>query len=278
MHVDHISSFSISPTQGGNPAGVVICEALPCEDKMQAIAAKVGYSETVFSCQQGDKWRTRYFSPINEVPFCGHATIALGAVLAHRFGSGTFALQLNGPEISVEGQREGDKLSATLTSPPTSSTSSPQAFLSDALALFELEKDDLHPALAPVIADGGARHLILPLGSRKLLADMNYDLAQGARIMAQESLITIMLVHAETDRLFHVRNAFASGGVFEDPATGAAAAAFGGYLNKINWPHGGEVRIIQGEDMRMTSELGVSIAGPAGAPVRVSGAARYMEV
>ncbi|WP_242630999.1 PhzF family phenazine biosynthesis protein, partial [Klebsiella quasipneumoniae] len=43
----------------------------------------------------------------------------------------------------------------------------------------------------------------------------------------------------EGEQIFHTRNPFAYGGVYEDPATGAASAAFAGYLRDINWPHGG---------------------------------------
>ncbi|MEJ1976900.1 MAG: PhzF family phenazine biosynthesis protein [Acetobacteraceae bacterium] len=59
------------------------------------------------------------------------------------------------------------------------------------------------------------------------------------------------MAYAETPRRFQVRNPFASGGVYEDPATGAAAAAFAGYLRAIGWPHGGSIEIVQGEDMGM---------------------------
>lgn len=45
---------------------------------MQAIAAKVGYSETAFAAPEGDSWRMRYYSPLAEVAFCGHATIFAG--------------------------------------------------------------------------------------------------------------------------------------------------------------------------------------------------------
>ena len=51
--------------------------------------------------KQGDGWRVRYFAPEIEVPFCGHATIALGAVLGERFGEGRYKLYLNDSEISV---------------------------------------------------------------------------------------------------------------------------------------------------------------------------------
>lgn len=45
--------------------------------RMQAIAAEVGYSETVFMRERDDgAFEARYFSPQAEVPFCGHATIS----------------------------------------------------------------------------------------------------------------------------------------------------------------------------------------------------------
>lgn len=145
------------------------------------------------------------------------------------------------------------------------------------MSLFDLTSSDLNPAITPTIAEAGARHLILPLKSRKRLSDMRYDQARGKQVMDAEKLITIMLVHAESETIFNVRNPFASGGVYEDAATGAAAAAFGGYLREIGWPHGGHVRLIQGEDMGAPSELSVSISGAVGASIRVSGKARFMK-
>lgn len=75
--VHRIAAFSDGNT-GGNPAGVWIGDAMPDASRMQAIAAEVGFSETAFAAPEGDAWRVRYFSPAMEVPFCGHATIALG--------------------------------------------------------------------------------------------------------------------------------------------------------------------------------------------------------
>ena len=87
---------------------------------MQKIAADVGFSETAFAVQAGADWRVRYFSPESEVPFCGHATIALGAALALQQGDGVFSLQLNQAKITVEGRRDGSTISAALQSPHAS--------------------------------------------------------------------------------------------------------------------------------------------------------------
>ncbi|KGF67582.1 PhzF family phenazine biosynthesis protein, partial [Hoeflea sp. BAL378] len=94
MSVHRIAAFA-DEGRGGNPAGVVIADQFPAEAEMRRIAAEVGYSETAFAMPDGaeGRWRVRYFSPESEVPFCGHATIALGAALAEHAGEGRFALR-----------------------------------------------------------------------------------------------------------------------------------------------------------------------------------------
>jgi predicted PhzF superfamily epimerase YddE/YHI9 len=105
---------------------------------------------------------------------------------------------------------------------------------------------------------------------------MKYDLNAGRTLMNHAGLVTILLAYAETPQLFHTRNPFASGGIYEDPATGAATAAFAGYLRDIGWPHGGVIDIVQGEDMGMRSRLRAEIPAAPGSSIRVSGTARIM--
>jgi PhzF family phenazine biosynthesis protein len=243
---------------------------------MQIVAAEVGYSETVFAAPNGDGWRVRYFAPEMEVPFCGHATIALGAALALAHGDGIFPLQLNNTRITVEGRREGTLLTAALQSPKTCSMAAPQDLVTACLDLFSYTSTDLDPRLPPAIAEAGARHLVLALSSRQRLAEMRYNLEIGRQLMNSTNLVTISLVHAETDSLFHARNPFAAGGVYEDPATGAAAAALAGYLRDLRWPHGGGIDIVQGEDMGVPSRLHAEISANRGESIRISGTARQM--
>ncbi|HET6273255.1 MAG TPA: PhzF family phenazine biosynthesis protein [Bacteroidota bacterium] len=276
MNILRIAAFSDGDT-GGNPAGVLISEELPADSEMQRIAAEVGFSETAFAVSTGTGWRVRYFSPESEVPFCGHATIALGAALALRHGDGVFALTLNQANITVEGRRNGGVISAALQSPPTRSMPAPAQLVSAVIALFGYTHDDLDPRIPPALANGGADHLILVLRTREALASMRYDLNAGRSLMKREGLVTILLAHAETPQLFHTRNPFASGGVYEDPATGAATAAFAGYLRDIAWPHGGVIDVVQGEDMGMRSRLRAEIPPSPGSSIRVSGTARIMQ-
>ena len=275
MDVLRIAAFSNGGT-GGNPAGIVLLDAMPEATQMQAVAAEVGFSETAFAAPSGEGWRVRYFSPESEVPFCGHATIALGAALAMHAGEGIFSLELNNTAITVEGYRDGERFAAILQSPPTWSRPADPALVSEALALFGFAQDDLDPRIPPAIAHGGATHLVLAFRERDHLTRMRYTLDAGRQFMNAAGLVTISLIHAETAQLFHARNAFASGGVYEDPATGAAAAALAGYLRDLGWPHHGQIEIVQGEDMGMKSLLKAEISPVTGSSIRISGAARRM--
>jgi len=275
MNIRRIAAFS-DGNQGGNPAGVWIGSSLPAEAEMQRIAADVGFSETAFAALEQGFWRVRYFSPECEVPFCGHATIALGAVLAIENGDGVFKLRINAADITVEGHRNGTTISAAIQSPATRSAPADTGMVSDALELFGIADSDLAHAIPPAFAHGGADHLVLALASRDVLRAMKYDLNAGRIFMREAKLTTIILINAETPRLFHARNPFASGGIYEDPATGAAAAAFAGYLRDISWPHGGAIDIVQGENMGMRSILHAEIPPVPGSSIRVSGTARIM--
>lgn len=287
-----IAAFS-DGLQGGNPAGVWIGASLPGAHEMQHIAAEVGFSETAFAAPMSTRlpqgvqaveptaelreWRVRYFSPEAEVPFCGHATIALGVALAQRFGEGEYGLHLNQAVIKVSGWLDGEgHWQAALQSPPTHSKPAPAELVAATLDLFGYTPADLDPRIPPALIHGGADHLVLALNSRAALAAMEYELEQGRTLMRREGLVTILLAHAAREQLFHTRNPFAYGGVYEDPATGAATAAFAGYLRDIHWPHGGIIDLFQGEDMGMASHLHAEIPAEPGSSIRVFGRARLM--
>ncbi len=209
-----IAAFSTG-ARGGNPAGVWLGPQLPGVEEMQRIAAEVGFSETAFAAplptpatpvdeQAGPRqWRVRYFSPAAEVPFCGHATIALGVALARRVGAGEYQLQLNQATISVSSWLDGEgEWQAALQSPPTRSKPAPAELVSAALALFGYTQADLDPRIPPALIHGGADHLVLALNSRAALAAMHYQMAEGRTLMQQEGLVTILLAYAPASSCF----------------------------------------------------------------------------
>lgn len=275
MDVLRLAAFC-DGAQGGNPAGVVLTDTMPEVARMRALASEVGFSETVFAVNGPSGWRVRYFSPEAEVPFCGHATIALGAALAMKCGDGRYDLQLNDSLIHVQGVRSGSLFSAELHSPPTRSQPLGSAELKLALKLFGLEADDLDARFPVALIHAGANHLALALRSREALARMQYDFQHGRAIARQYGWVTMLLVHAETLHRVHVRNAFAYGGVYEDPATGAAAAAWAGYLRDLGLVPAGSIDLRQGDDMGIPCRLHAAFVADRGSPVRVSGMVRIL--
>ncbi len=273
MQILRLAAFS-DGNHGGNPAGVALLDELPSTAEMQQTAADVGYSETAFAAPLGTGFRVRYFSPASEVPFCGHATIALGAALAQAHGNAIFELTLNEATITVEGTVSSDGMKAALQSPPTFSRPAENSLLDPALALFGLIKDDLDTRIPPALAHAGANHLVLFLKTRQQLSKMTYELADGKSWMDKENLVTVLLGYVESNQQFHTRNAFASGGVFEDPATGAATAALAGYLRDLSWPHAQRIEVVQGEDMGSRSLLSASFTAEPATSIRVAGTVR----
>src|SRR5437588_1509464 len=79
----------------------------------------------------------------------------------------------------------------------------------------------------------GACHLILAAATRRRWAGLDYEFKRLKVLMLELELTTVDLVWRDRDGLYHVRNPFPVGGVYEDPATGAVAAAFGGYLRAL---------------------------------------------
>ncbi|WP_030693756.1 PhzF family phenazine biosynthesis isomerase [Streptomyces globisporus] len=270
------AAFTTDPA-GGNPAGVVMDAAALDEAAMLAISAEVGYSETAFVTAADDtarRFRLRYFSPLAEVAFCGHATVATAVALAERIGPGPFVFDTPVGEIALDTSAEPEgPVTATLTSVPTRSRPASDEELNASLAALRWSPEDLDPALPPHVAFGGNEHLVLASATRERLAALDYDFDALAEVMHRHGWTTLQLVWRETRELFHARDPFPVGGVVEDPATGAAAAALGGYLRTLDaLPPTGVLTVRQGEDLGRPSLLRVE-ASTTHPRVRVSGKA-----
>ncbi|THA26662.1 PhzF family phenazine biosynthesis isomerase [Streptomyces sp. RKND-216] len=290
------TAFSESP-DGGNPAGVVLDADALSDADMLAIAAEVGYSETAFltppptrpadggPADAGRAYAVRYFSPLAEVPFCGHATVAAAVALAERHGPGAmlFTTPVGPVPVTVAGRGGegggGGALRATLSSVEPHSEPVAAGDLAEALAALDWAEADLDPVVPPRIAFAGARHLVLAAATRGRLAALTYDFERLKELMLRLDLTTLQLVWRDPADAytFHVRDPFPVGGVVEDPATGAAAAAFGGYARELGLvPAGSTLTLHQGEDMGRPGVLTVDLRD-GDARVYVSGAAARID-
>lgn len=255
-----LSAFTNNP-HGGNPAGVWVGDQLPDGSVMQRIAAEVGFSETAFVAPAVGLDRTvRYYSPKAEVSFCGHATIATGVVLGENEGDGTYQLATTVGVVPVTVRKQDSYHEASLTSVEPSHTPASNVLVTEALAALGWTQDDLDLSIPPARAYAGAWHLVLAVADANRLAKLEYDFETLKTLMLRDGLTTLQLVWRERADVFHSRNPFPVGGVIEDPATGAAAAAFGGYLRAaelITVPT--TILIRQGEAMGRPSRIVVDI-------------------
>ncbi len=85
MRLWQVDAFT-SEAFKGNPAAVCRLEQAAEEGWMQAVAAEMNLSETAFFWPEGSGYRLRWFTPVSEVPLCGHATLATAHVLWNELG------------------------------------------------------------------------------------------------------------------------------------------------------------------------------------------------
>jgi PhzF family phenazine biosynthesis protein len=76
----HVDAFTSEPFKG-NPAGVCFVEKDTPVEWMQNIAAEINLSETAFIVTGKEVSEIRYFTPVAEVPLCGHATLSASHIM-----------------------------------------------------------------------------------------------------------------------------------------------------------------------------------------------------
>lgn len=271
------AAFTTDP-EGGNPAGIVLdASALP-DAELQEIAAEVGYAETAFVVElaiEGDQrhLRLRYFSPVAEVPFCGHATIATAAVLARRDGVGPFTFETSVGPIFIETTIVDGMCHAAFTSASPQIAEFEPGVLAKLLSLLGITEGDLDPHYHPLVSYAGNWHPVLFFAARDIFDQFTFDPQSARDLMdAQKWPGTITTAFAISDTEFETRNIFPVGRISEDPATGSAAAALGGYLrlrNLVTTPT--RVVVHQGRHVGRPSLLSVEIPTIGG--IIVSGTA-----
>ncbi|GAA1055871.1 oxidoreductase [Agromyces luteolus] len=272
------AAFTTDP-DGGNPAGVVLDAAGLDDAAMLAVAAEVGYAETAFVTGAGGGLRgIRYFSPVAEVPFCGHATVATAVALAEREGPGRIRFATPVGEVAMETAEVDGRLIASFTSVEPRLEPMPADVLADLLDLVGLDAGALDERHPPRIAFAGNRHPILVVEDAAAFDAFTFDPVRARALMDEHGWpATITVLHRLADAAggglrFEARNIFPVGAILEDPATGAAAAAVGGYLRELGAVvPPARVVISQGRHVGRPSELVVDVP-PAGGIV-VSGPA-----
>jgi PhzF family phenazine biosynthesis protein len=237
------TGFAATP-EGGNPAGIVLDAGDLPDAEMQTIAADVGFAETAFLIDpaiDGDARhaRVRYFSPIAEIPFCGHATIALAVALARRDGIGTVVFETPVGPVSItttgdSGSGTAGEITAAFTSVEPKLAGLSDEVLDVLLGLLGVARDDLDPRFPPQLSYAGNWHPVLVFADRDTFDTFAFDPAAMRALMDAEGWTgTVTTLFAIGPAEFEARNIFPVGTMNEDPATGSAAASVGGYLRTL---------------------------------------------
>jgi trans-2,3-dihydro-3-hydroxyanthranilate isomerase len=256
--------FTTEPYRG-NPLAVLVGPPELTTEQMQRIAGEFNLSETVFTWppqEPGGAWRTRIFTPSSELPFAGHPTIGTACLLAE-LGMVTVRVVLDEPIGAVDVAVPAGE-DAWLTVPKASepvAAAAPEALA----ASLGLAETDLHPCLRPGAWSAGVPFSIVPVVDLETLARAGVDSAQWEQHLAASAAASLYVVAPVDDgpvpRRWRARMFAPTLGIGEDPATGAAVAAFSGYLlDLIDGDVDGVWQITQGVEMGRASEIGLRIA------------------
>jgi PhzF family phenazine biosynthesis protein len=215
IQIFHVDAFATRRFTG-NPAAVMPMDRFLDDAVMQAIAAENNLSETAFTVREGADYRLRWFTPLTEVPLCGHATLASAAVVMERLEPGRSDVvfySASGP-LTVNRAETGYVMDfpARLSEPVPNPSG-----LAEALGA------------SPVEVFANAFNYMALLESERVLRELAPDRTALARMDRPGVIVT-----AASDGIYDfVSRYFAPAkGIPEDPVTGAAHCMLAPYWAK----------------------------------------------
>ena len=223
----------------GNPAGVITNADGLTDFEMQKIARELNNSETAFIFSSDNKEydvHIRFFTPIAEVPICGHATIAAHYIRAiekqlnstrvyHKTGAGILPVDIIKENedykiIMTQGKIEFGNI--------INGTSREQL-----LAALNIENNDLMPDYKIQIVSTGHSKVMIGIKDIEMLHALqpNYDeLSKLSKVIECNGYYVFTINQEENDILIHGRMFAPAIGINEDPVTGNANGPLGAYL------------------------------------------------
>ncbi|MGE6855910.1 PhzF family phenazine biosynthesis protein [Bacillus sp. FSL K6-2841] len=285
VRVYHVDAFTTEKF-GGNAAGVVLDGDLLMEDEMQSIAKELNLPESVFLLPAHDKeadYRVKYFTPTEEVNFCGHATVGLTWLLATELGLAKektgVVLETKIGKVPVVWHEENGKVidvEMTQVTPETRDFIIDLEELSDMLGI---SSDRIDPSYPIKLANTGNWHLLVPMKHQQDIDQAAPNLAALGKMNKEQNITTTHLYsfHTTKEVDLYTRD-FAPGiGIPEDPVTGAANGALAGYLyleGIISQQETTLLHIAQGDAIGRPGILLITVIPDESKPViKVAGAA-----
>ncbi|MPZ72397.1 MAG: PhzF family phenazine biosynthesis isomerase [Nitriliruptorales bacterium] len=268
---------------GGNPLAVLPDASGLSVEQMQQVAREFNLSETAFvlpTKTPDAQRRVRIFTPAGELPFAGHPTVGSAVLLVDlglvpAGGAVTrFVLEEQiGPVAVTVTTRRGRAVSAQLEAPQLPVVTDRSATTDQIAAVLSLPAAAIGtPQLEPQLASGGVPFLVVPVADPRVLARISFDLGAWQRHLAGTDDQNMYVVRV-ADESVEARMFGPAFRIPEDPATGAAAVALGGYLAQ-HAPDGAHRWVVtQGVEMGRPSriELDVEVADGLAVAVHIGG-------
>lgn len=255
VDVNIVNAF-VASDDGGNPAGVVLDADGLSPAQKQAIAGKVGLSETAFvsRSQQAD-FKLEFFTPTRQIAHCGHATVAVFSYLS---SLGRVTTQQSSKE-TIDGTRAimlSDGMAFMEQKAPRYQELGEPVSVEAVMKSLGLTRADVHPEIAPLVVNTGNSFMLIPLRDEKTLASLEPDMAAITEISERLDLIGYYAFTTETKqaasdaaaRMFAPRY-----GIPEESGTGMAAGPLGCLLHDRMNVKKPEIVIEQGYLMRPPS-------------------------
>lgn len=277
MRIFIVDAFTHRPFSG-NPAGVVLLDAgqpFPSESFMRGLASELRHSETVFVRPLSDRrFHLRYFTAVEEVPLCGHATIAAFTALrdARSLALGGCKAQTAAGLLDLD--VEGDAVWMDMAT-PRKLHQFERSETTELLEVCGLSEADADPHLSAVIVDAGLPDILLAVKDSEALERARIDSTRMTDLSRRYGVVGFHLFTcASGGHTARCRNFAPLLGIEEESATGTANAALTYHLHlEGRIPVEKESAFLQGESMGKPSEVRSRIHGsPRALKIRIGGA------
>ncbi|MBN8430126.1 PhzF family phenazine biosynthesis protein [Microbulbifer salipaludis] len=198
----------------GNPAAYVPLTRWLDDQQLQQIAAENNLAETAFTVPAGHGFELRWFTPGEEVPLCGHATLATAHLLWSELGfiDDEIHFFTRSGKLIVRREREGEGERLALDFPVQNI---------QPISLGEEYTDALGVApLSAMEVAGSNDQLLVEFASADIVANLEPDMRAVARLPYKGVICTAPGDGFDCD---FVSRFFAPAiGIDEDPVTGSA--------------------------------------------------------
>ncbi len=225
----------------------------------------------------------KYFTPTEEINFCGHATVGLTWLLATEFGLAKkkegIVLETNIGKVPVVWHKENGKIIDVEMTQVTPKTQDFTIDLEELSQLIGIKTESIDTNYPIKLANTGNWHLLVPMKNQMDIDNAMPDFPALGKQNREHNISTTHLYTFNTSKEYDLYTRdFAPGiGIPEDPVTGAANGALAGFLyleNIIPRNETTHLKIAQGDAIGRSGMLYVTVIPRESEPViKVAGAA-----